>query len=311
MMKNMDRHTEIQSFVAVAVRGGFGQAAESLDTTASVVSRRVQALENRLGIRLLQRSTRRVSLTEAGARYLERCQRWLEELQAADAELHELASAVRGCLRVSVPANFGRLHVIPAMPELLARYPELDLDLDFSDRYVDLVNEGFDVAIRVGRLEDSSLQARLLAPNRRLLVASPGYLENRGQPGSPGELARHSCLHFGYYRDGASWRMEKDGRSEEVAVRGRVRANYAEALLAAALDHQGILLSASFLVAPYLRDGRLLPVLPDWSIPESGIYAVYPASRLLAPKVRAFIDFFAARFGQGLPYWDSDPNKPQ
>ncbi|GAB3258950.1 LysR family transcriptional regulator [Chitinimonas naiadis] len=297
-MKYHDRYAEIQAFVSIAKLASFGAAAAQLGLTSSATSRKLQALEARLGVRLLQRTTRRVTLTEAGLQYLQHCERWLQELDDADAALADLQGHVRGRLRASVPSNFGRLHVVPALPDFLAAYPELDLDLDFNDRYLDLVEAHIDVAIRIGRLDDSQLVARKLADNRRLLAASPDYLARHGMPQHPAELTRHSCLHFSLYSEGEFWRLHKDAETQEIHVKGRLRANYGEALVEAAEAGYGILQSATFIIGPALRAGRLVEVLPDWHIAPSAIWAVYPSGRFLAPKVRAFIDFFSQRYSQ-------------
>lgn len=295
-MKSHDRHAEIQAFVAIARQGNFGEAASQLGMTSSAISRKLLSLEARLNTQLLHRTTRRVTLTEAGAQYLARCECWLAELADADAELADLQAAVRGRLRASVPFNFGRLQVIPALPALLQRYPGLDIDLDFSDRFVDLLEDRIDVALRIGRLADSRLVARKLADNQRLLVASPAYLAQHGIPEHPQQLTEHSCLHFAYYSDGEVWRLQRDERWVEVNVSGRLRANYGEALYEAALAGFGILQSASWIVGAAVRDGRLVRVLPDWQLAPSGVWALYPQGRYLSPKVRAFIDFFVERF---------------
>lgn len=298
-MKSHDRYAEILAFVAIAQLGNFGEAAEQLGLTSSATSRKLQSLEARLNTRLVHRTTRRVTLTEAGLQYLARCERWLAELEDADSELADLQTSVRGRLRASVPINFGRLQVIPALPEFLQRYPGLDVDLDFSDRFVDLLEDRIDVAMRIGRLEDSRLVARKLADNQRLLVASPTYLALHGSPVRPEDLAQHSCLHFAYYTDGDAWRLHsKDGEMVEVNVSGRLRANYGEALYEAALSGFGILQSASWIVGQALRDGSLVRVLPGWSLAPSGVWALYPSGRYLSPKVRAFVDFFAERFSK-------------
>ncbi|WP_374349263.1 LysR substrate-binding domain-containing protein [Chitinimonas sp.] len=295
-MKSHDRHAEILAFVTVAKLGSFAAAATALGLTASATSRKLQALEARLNTRLLHRTTRQLSLTEAGAQYLARCERWLGDLRDADAELADLQSAVRGCLRVSVPLNVGRLMVVPNLPDFLARYPALDVDLDFSDQYVDLLGGRIDVAVRIGQLSDSRLVARKLADNRRLLVAAPHYLAAHGTPAHPAELSQHSCLHYAYYQDGDIWRLHRGQETVEVSVAGRIRANNGEALYESALAGFGILKTAQWTLAPALRDGRLLPVLDDWHFAPSAVWAVYPSNRYLSPKVRAFIDFFAGRY---------------
>lgn len=294
-MKSHDRHAEIEAFVAIATLRNFGAAATSLGMTASAISRKLQSLEARLATRLLHRTTRRITLTEAGQHYLARCEQWLAQLQDADAEMAELRDAVRGCLRVSVPVNFGRLKILPALTEFMDLHPALKVDIDFTDRYVDLLEERIDVAVRVGRLEDSRLVARKLADNQRMLVAAPGYLARHGTPRHPTDLLQHSCLHFAYYMDGDMWRLGRDGEWMEIPVSGRLRANNAEALYTAALAGSGIMQSASWIIEQAVADGRLVPVLPEWQPQASQIWAIYPSARYLSPKVRAFVDFYVGK----------------
>ncbi len=212
--------------------------------------------------------------------------------------------APRGVLRVAAPMSFGFLHVGPALPDFLGRCPELELDLALNDRMVDLVEEGYDVAVRIGVLADSSLVARRLAPSRLVLCAAPQYLATRGRPVAPEDLVRHDCARYSYRTAGPEWRFRGPDGLRRVKVSGRLAVNNGDVLLAAALGGLGIVMLPSFIAGEALRAGRLERVLPDWRVAEeASVHAVYPAGRYLSPKVRAFVDFLAARFGDP-PYWD-------
>lgn len=293
-------------FTQVVESQGFSAAARVLQRSKSAVSKEVGRLEERLGQRLLNRTTRRLSLTEAGAVYLEGCQRMLAEAAAAEQAVSRLAESPRGTLRVNAPMSFGMAHLAPLLPVLLRRCPDLSIDLTLNDRLVDLVEEGYDLGIRIGRLTDSSLVARRLAPARHFLAATPAYLASRGHPEQPRDLGQHDCLIYSYLTEGPTWRFHhRDGRTARVTVRGRLTANNGEALLAAALAGAGVAALPSFLLAEALRDGRLVPLLAGWRLgsDDAGVYAVFPASRHLAPKVRVFVDFLAEQFGDP-PSWD-------
>jgi DNA-binding transcriptional LysR family regulator len=300
----MDRLAAIEAFVRVAECGSFSKAAERLHSSKSVVSRHVGALEAELGARLLHRTTRALTLTEAGRSYLERATRILADLAEANASVGQLQAAPRGRLRVSAPMSFGVLHLAPALPDFLNRYPDVELDMIMNDRYVDLVDEGFDVAVRIGKLEDSSLVARKLAPMRRTVSAAPAYLEKRGTPQSPDDLRAHECLCYSNVGLSEEWRFVRpDGRPWPVEVHGRLHANNGDALRAAALGGCGLAVLPSFLVGRDFQSGALVSVLEKFMAQDSAVYAVYPHARHLSPKVRAFVDFLAERFGPD-PYWD-------
>ena len=291
-------------FARVVEMESFTRAAEELRLSKSAVSKQVSRLEDRLGVRLLNRTTRRLSLTEAGAAFYEGCRKTLSEAEAAEQAVTHLAMTPRGVLKVNVPMSFGFLHVGPALPDFLGRCPELELDLDLNDRRVDLVEEGYDVAVRIGLLADSSLVARRLAPSRLLLCAAPGYLAAHGRPAAPEDLAGHDCLVYSYRSAGSQWHFRGPDGLRRVKVAGRLRVNNGDTLLAAALGGLGIALLPSFIAGDDLRAGRLERVLPGWrEAEEPSVHAVYPASRNLSPKVRVFVDFLAARFGEP-PYWD-------
>ena len=286
----------IQAFVSVADRLNFAAAAKSLNVTPSTLSRRIGALESRLGTRLFNRTTRRVALTEAGARFHRRCQRALDELRLAEAELASMAAAPQGLLRVHAPMSFGLMRLSPALPAFFDRYPGVDIDLVLSDAFVDLVQEHVDVAIRIGNLPDSSLIARKLAPNRRFLCASPAYLDRHGRPRRPEDLADHSCLNFTFLQSGDIWRLDGRDRTASVRVSGRLRANNALAVRDAALGGHGIVLLSDFIAGDDVAAGRLVRVLNAWAPAPSDIYAIYPSTGFMPPKARVFVDFLVARF---------------
>jgi DNA-binding transcriptional LysR family regulator len=302
----MDRLSAMAVFARVVEAGSFSAAARGLGLAKSSVSKQVSRLEDELAVRLLNRTTRRLSLTEAGATFLEGCQRMLAEAAAAESAVTHLVAAPRGRLSVSAPMSFGLRQISPILPALLARCPELTIDLALNDRFVDLVEEGFDVGVRIAYLKDSSLIARRLAPSRNLLCAAPQYLAARGVPQSVEDLAGHDCLSYSYQASGDAWRFEGPGGRRAIRVRGRLRANNGEVLLAAARAGLGIARLPSFICGDDVRAGHLKRVLPDLHDPqESAVYAVYPAGRNLSPKVRVFVDFLVERFG-GKPYWDRD-----
>ncbi|TCO36831.1 LysR family transcriptional regulator [Dokdonella fugitiva] len=282
---------EIACFVEVAHRLSFAQAAVRLGMHVSGVSRAVAALESRLGVRLLQRTTRQVGLTEAGRAHLARCEAVLAEIAEAEAAASATGGALRGRLRASIPSGLGLAHLTPRLGEFLAAHPELELDLHLSNRNVDLVEEAFDVAIRVGELRDSRLVARRLGDSRRILVASAAYLAAAGRPRRPADLDRHACLVLDVGAIAERWELERRGHGETVRVRARVRSNNALALLDACRVGVGIALLPQFAVADDLAAGRLVRVLDAWAAMEQGIFAIYPGNRFIPAKVRAFVEF--------------------
>lgn len=298
----MDQLAALNAFVATVESGGFSQAARRLGVSKSLLSRQVAHLEAELGVRLLQRTTRRLSPTEAGELYFQRAQRILLDLEEAASEVGQLQTAPRGKLRVSAPMSFGVLHLTPALPSFLAACPELELELSLSDRFVDLIEEGVDVAVRIGRLSDSSLIARHVAPIRRAVCASPAYLARCGTPTLPNDLAAHACLsHIGM--GPAEWRFAIGGKLETVRVQSRLSAGNGEALRILALAGLGLVYLPTFFVGDDLRSGALVSVLEDYVPQDSALYGVYPHSRHLSAKVRAFLDFLGKAFGPEPP-WD-------
>lgn len=292
----MDRYEQLNAFIEVARSQSFVQAARHLERHVSAVSRAVGALENRLGVRLLQRTTRRVTLSDAGREYFKRCEALLGELEGADAEVREQAAALRGTLRVSAATGAGQSLIGPIVPEFLAAHPQVTLDLRLSNRYVDLIEEGFDVALRVGTLAaDSRLVVRRLAPTRRVLLASPGYLQRRGSPRTPQQLAEHPCLVLDIGARPRRWELQRGRTALAVDVAGPLYSNNSFVLLTACLAGAGIGLLPATVATADVRRGELSRVLPAWSSTEQGIYAVYPSARFIPAKVRAFVEFVAAR----------------
>ena len=290
----MDRFSAMKAFVAVADARGFAPAAQRLGMSPSVVTRLVARLESQLGIRLLQRTTRSVTLTDAGARYLERARRVLSELEEAE----ESASAERarptGRLVVSAPAMFGRLHVSPLMCRYLNLNPDVVGELSLSDRMVSLVEDGIDLAVRIGHLADSSLIARRAGETRRVLVASPSYLERRGVPATPPELARHQTIQFSPLATTADWLFREADRELRVPLASHYATNSADAALWHAEHDGGLTFALSYQVADAVKAGRLRIVLETFEPPPLPIHFVYPSSRLLSAKVRAFVELAAA-----------------
>ncbi|MGO4525017.1 LysR family transcriptional regulator [Microvirga sp. 2MCAF35] len=300
----LDRVTGMQVFVRVATLGSFSAAARALHLSQTMVTKHVAAIEERLGVKLLHRSTRKLVLTEEGRAYLAACERILAEIEEAEASASLDRIEPRGTLRLNVPLTFGFRQVVPALAEFSRLYPAVSFDLGLADRYVDLIEEGWDLAIRIGRLKDSSLVARRLAACRTMVCASPAYLKDHGTPRSLEDLAGHNCL--GYTLPsaiGASrWTFGLDGELS-VPIQGNLRANNGDALLAAAVAGQGLIYQPTFIVGDSLRDGSLVPVLTAYPTYEPAIHAVLPSGRQAPAKVRAFVAFLAGRFGPE-PEWD-------
>jgi len=296
----VDQLAELEIFAHVVTSGSMSGAARELDISPPVVSKRIKALEERLGTRLLQRTTRQVALTEAGKGFYERVVAILASVDEAEAWVSRRAAVARGVLRISAPTTFGRLHIAPHLVDFMRRYPEIVVDLSLSDDFVDIVGEGFDVAIRIADLADTSLVARRLAPNTRLLCAAPDYLAEFGAPATLADLTRHRLL----VHNGDPWRLEGPGGATTVKVDSLIRTNSSEVIREAVLAGLGIALRSTWDVGPEIRSGRLKVVLPDYSASKRvAVHAVYPSRRHLAHKVRVFIDLLAERYGP-VPYWD-------
>lgn len=300
----MDRIGDIGLFLRVLDLGSISAAARSLDISVAVASQRLQRLEKELSVRLLHRTTRRLSATPEGAALAERGRGLVEDLEALTTDLRQTGAAVAGTLRMTASASFGRQYLSPLLPEFLARHPKVRISVDLSDVMKDLVSSGFDLAIRIGALEDSTLVARKLAPNRRVLCASPAYLAKHGAPAAPADLASHECLLLvGSQGRQDLWRLtDHNGREVAVRVEGRFESNYGEVLRDAAVAGLGIALHSTWHVNEDLRSGRLRQVLPHYRLADSGIYALTPQRRLVPLRVRAFADFLAEKFADTPPW---------
>ncbi len=288
----LDRLRAIEMFVKVVEAGSFVRAAEALDTSPAGVTRHIADLEARLGTRLLQRSSRRLALTDSGAAYFERAKQILDDLAEADAMAGAEAMRPTGLLRVNVPVVFGTQVLAPLWPAFRARHPQVRLDITLSDRFVDLVEEGVDAAVRIARLPSSNLIARRLATVRTLVCASPEYLRRFGTPAAATDLTQHRCLGYRYASARDEWEfIAPDGSPTRVAVRCEFHANNGDVLCAAAIGGEGIVALPSFICATAIARGELTVVLPEWSMPELGAHVVYPSRRYLSAKVRALVDF--------------------
>ncbi|ESX18218.1 MULTISPECIES: LysR family transcriptional regulator [unclassified Mesorhizobium] len=300
---------EMAAFAAITEARSFTKAALRVGRDSTVLSRRLQSLEQRLGVRLLHRTTRSVSLTEAGAEFLVRVRAILASVDEAEAAASAHASGTpRGLLRLALPGTFGRMWIGPLLPHFLATFPDVRIEAEFSNRFVDLVAENFDVAVRLGALEDSRLVARKIATRRRLLCAAPSYLARRGAPEAPEALTEHACLGFSGFQTFPTWEMtDSSGRRVNVEVSGPMVCDDAEVLVEAAVQGLGLMMSTDWLVGRELADGRLVPLLEDWTLADEGaVYVVMPSARGQAAKTRAFADWIGKRFAPEPP-WTSRP----
>jgi DNA-binding transcriptional LysR family regulator len=304
----MDEITQLRYFVRAAELGSFSRAASESTVKPSSVSRAVTQLEARLGAALFNRSTRRLHLTEVGSSFLLRARRILDDLDNAYGEASALNTRPQGVLRLNVPATFGRLHVVPYLPLFHAKYPEVRLDVTLTDVLIDIIQTGTDLAIRTGTLPDSRLMARKLAPHRRVLCASPDFVAATGAIKTPDDLTRCSAVSFSLQPSDRWILLDANGRRQDIVCQGYFRANDSEALLAAAIAGFGVALLPNWLAGDSLRTGRLVRVLPShdamFAIGERFVWAVYPPKKVVAPKVRVFIDGFARHLGAPA-YWES------
>ncbi|WP_211463803.1 LysR family transcriptional regulator [Collimonas silvisoli] len=299
----MNLFEAMKVFVKVTETGSLSGAARILNLSNPSVTRHIAELEEYLGARLLNRSTRRLSLTDTGGAYLERCKQLLADLEQATLAAGMHAANPSGVLRVNAPVSFSVSHLGRLLPLYAQRYPNVELDVTLSDRIVDLVEEGFDLAIRIGRLQNSSLVMRKLATAHVLTCAAPAYLEQHGVPQHPDDLARHACLTYAYTLPDNEWRLKRDGKTHTVRISGGLHCNNGDLLLAAAIAGMGVIRQPTFIIGDAIRDGRLLPILTDYHGDELAIHAVYPSRQHLSAKVRTFVDFLAQQFGE-VPAWD-------
>ena len=299
----MDRLKQIETFAAVATKGSLTAAAHAEGVAPAVIGRRIDALEERLGVKLLMRTTRRITLTHEGSAFLEDCQRLLTDLANAEASVSEGGVKASGHLRITAPAGFGRRHVAPLVPGFLQQHPEVSVSLNLSDRVVDIVNEGVDCAVRVGDLADSSLVSVRLADNRRLCVAAPDYLTRHGTPKTPNELSRHECLTLSSDASQTrGWAFVIDGQLTHLRPNGRVDCSDGQVLHEWCLRGQGIAWRSTWEVEHDIATGMLAVVLADYAAPPNGIYAVFPQRKHLPLRVRLWIDYIKHSFGDP-GYW--------
>jgi len=295
----MDRLTAMQAFVTVIERGGFTAAAMQLPISRAGVSKHVAELEAHLDVRLLNRTTRKISMTEAGQAYYERCKRILEDIKDSECEVSGITSVPNGRLRINVPMTYGINRIGPILAEFSQLYPRISFDLTLSDRMVDVIDEGYDLVIRIANLSDSSLIARKLAHCEFTLCASPGYIHQHGEPNVPEDLSNHACLLYKLFSGGNEWelfnRVENLAQPRNVKVSGPLSTNNGEIIAQAARDGMGIAMLPSFITEQYLAAGCLVTVLDQYEIKPTNVYAIYPSNRHLSAKVRHFIDYLAAK----------------
>jgi len=295
----MDRLTEMEAFATVVDQGGFTDAAKKMGISKSAVSKHISSLEARLGARLLNRTTRRVSPTEIGLAYYDRARRVLSDAGEADALVASMQSAPAGLLRLSVATDFGVNHLSPILGDFLQQFPDITVNMVLNNRYVELISEGFDMAIRMGDLEDSSLRARKLTETQMRMIAAPSYFEKHGRPTRLDDLNSHKLLHYSNQASGNAWKITApSGEERQIRSAGWLSVNDGQSLLNACIAGLGIAYLPSFLYANAMEQGQVVDVMPDLPIERTGIDAVYPPGRFTQPKVRAFIDFLVAHFNE-------------
>lgn len=295
----MDRLTSMAVFVKASDLGSFASAAEAMGMSPQMVAKHVVFLEDRLGATLLHRTTRRQSLTDVGRAYYDRCKLVLAEAEAADTLALDMRSKPKGVLRVNAPVTFGSFSLAPFVTRYLDRYPDMQIDLTLNDRFVDPLEEGFEVMVRIGEIDDGSLITHPLMPYRLIACAAPAYLVRRGTPKTPGELECHDCLAYGYWSPSipCRWQFTRDGKAEEVKANGRFRSNDWKALLHAAIEGFGITLGPESILKEEIVAGRLIRVLPDYEGPARPMHVLYPAGRRPTVKVRSFVSALVDEFG--------------
>ncbi len=300
----MDRFENMNAFVKVVEAGGISAAADRMNIAKSVISRRLKELEQHLGVELFHRTTRQMNLTDSGRAFYQQAARILADILEAEHATSQFHGALKGNLKVALPLSFGLMHLGPAINEFLQIHPDIEFDLDFNDRHVDLLAEGFDLAIRIASLPDSSLIARRLAPIQTILCASPAYLERACIPQSPAELIDHRCLVYNLISNLEYWNLfDAANQLIKTRITPYLKASNGEFLRDAAVDGQGIVLLPTFIVYREIERGTLAPILTNYHAPPLATYAIYPQTRHLSQRVRAFVDFLVKRF-EGMPYWE-------
>jgi DNA-binding transcriptional LysR family regulator len=292
----MDKFKEMQAFVAVAESGSFVSAADQLETSKAAVSRYVAQLEERLGVRLMQRTTRRLSMTDEGLTFLAHCKDTLALISDAEQEIQNKRSTPTGLIRINAPLTFGILHLAPLWGKFTALYPQVQLEVTLADRVVDLVEEGYDLAVRVASLPSSTLISRKLTSTRLAVCASPMYLKGKAKPEHPSDLKSHSVISYSYLATGDEWVFQGAEGEIRVKTKPKIHTNNGDTCRSAALAHQGIILQPTFIVGKDILRGDLVELLPQFKSIELGIYAVYPSRKLVSPRTRALVDFLVAEF---------------
>lgn len=291
----MDKYQEMRVFTAVVDAASFVGAGDALNMSKAAVSRHISDLEQRLGVRLMHRTTRKLSLTSEGEVFLARSREILASIEASEAELSTRSVTASGLLKISVPVSFGIRHLAPLWSEFLAKHPQVTLDVQLADRVIDLVEEGFDLAVRIARLPDSSLISRQLASTRLVLCAAPSYLKRRGTPQHPSELTQHEVVSYSLMAMGDQWQFIGPEGPVSAKVHPRMWSNNGDTCISAALQGAGIQLQPTFLIEQQLASGQLVEILPQYRSVELGIYAVYPSRKFVLPKVRALVEFLSTK----------------
>ncbi|MGB5535231.1 MAG: LysR family transcriptional regulator [Thiogranum sp.] len=306
----MNRFENMTAFIRVVEVGSISGAADRLGVAKSAVSRRLKELEEHLGVELFHRTTRRMNLTDTGRAFYHQSVRILDDVLEAELATSQAHGTLEGSLKIALPSTFGLMHMGPAINEFSKAHPQIEFDLDFNDREVDLIQEGFDLAIRIANLPDSSLIARRLAPIQFVMCASPVYLEQMGMPQSPDELKEHQCLVYSLLRDFEYWHLtDSSGKEIKTKIHPYLKASTGEFLKDAAVEGRGIILLPSFIAYKEIERGALVKILKEYKLPQMDAYAIYPQTRHLSQRVRAFVDFLVKRF-EGTPYWDFCFKKP-
>jgi DNA-binding transcriptional LysR family regulator len=294
----MDLFSSMRMYVAVVDGGSFASAADKLDISRAMVSKQIQKLEEHLGTRLLNRTTRRLSLTETGREFYERSTQIMTDVEEAEQVAGQMNRTPQGVLRVTIPLSYGQHRLATIIGDYTQAYPKVQLDISLSDRKVDLIEDGFDLAVRIGVMPQSDLIARKIGGVRSIVCASPTYIARHGAPQAPTELSSHACLGYTLTGSGADWRFETPDGPLVVPIAGPIRADNGDIIRLAALSGAGILFQPHFIVGDDLAAGRLIQLLPEWQSAELGVYAVYPSRKHLSAKVRTFVDFLAAALDQ-------------
>jgi DNA-binding transcriptional LysR family regulator len=292
----MDKFKEMQAFAAVAELGSFVGAADQLETSKAAVSRYVAQLEERLGVRLMHRTTRQLSMTDEGHAFLSHCKETLALIHDAEEQIQSKRKSPTGLIRINAPLTFGILHLAPLWGKFTALYPQVQLEVTLSDRVADLVEEGYDLAVRVANLPSSTLISRKLTSTSLVVCASPKYLKGKAKPGHPRDLKNHSVISYSYLATGDEWVFQGPDGEARVKIHPKIRTNNGDTCRSAAIAHQGIILQPTFIVGPDIQRGDLLELLPQFKSMELGIYAVYPSRKLVSPRIRALVDFLVNEF---------------